>query len=617
MKSKQKLSAKGYRNRWAITDKLFFSLFLTGSIIEFSQVGANFIDGLVISRFLGPVDMAAHGIVAPIYSILGIISGLLAIGMQVHCTQLIGRGKRKELSDYFSATVYVGAAVSLLFTVLILVFARPFTVLLGASGNAAELLEPASQYLIGVGIGIPPLILTAILAPAFQLDSGSRTIQIAALIGAVSDVLLDLLSVKIGLGIFGIGLATAVAHYLNLFYQCTHFLKKDRMLSFVKPNVSVRDFLQMLGNGGEKAIKRLLNTIRPIILNSIIITYGGTAAMTALSIRNNFSNFAEMFGAGIASAVALLTGLYFGEINEEAIEEVNSCEKKMILLFCGTTCGLMLIFAPAIARLYVSGDEELIRSVTFVIRMLAIQNPLQALIANRIKYLQSTKHKTNMNLLILAAQLAFVLLSAFGLGRFFGVYGILAAYTVSDALSLLSIFIFYSVKCRKTVPTRGDFLDLPGEFHLNPGDVISMDIRDKEDVGLVSEQIQLFCKGHGVDRQIAYYAALSFEELAANTIECGFPLNTSAHPIIDLRVVITDDTFVIRMRDNCPHFDITEQITKANAPDADLTKDIGIRIVSKVASEISYLRTFETNSIILRFLLNEKAGIGFADKEAE
>ncbi len=49
--------------RWAITDKMFFSLFLTGSIIEFSQVGAGFIDGLIISRFLGPEAMAAQGII--------------------------------------------------------------------------------------------------------------------------------------------------------------------------------------------------------------------------------------------------------------------------------------------------------------------------------------------------------------------------------------------------------------------------------------------------------------------------------------------------------------------------------------------------------------------------
>lgn len=67
------------RNRWSITDKMCFSLFLTGAIIEFSQVGSGFIDGLAISRYLGPMEMAAEGIAHPTFSILGIVSGLLAI----------------------------------------------------------------------------------------------------------------------------------------------------------------------------------------------------------------------------------------------------------------------------------------------------------------------------------------------------------------------------------------------------------------------------------------------------------------------------------------------------------------------------------------------------------
>ena len=587
--------------RWAITDKMFLSLFLTGSIIEFSQVGSGFIDGLVISRFLGPEAMAAEGIVHPIYSIMGIISGLLAVGMQVRCTQMIGRGRQKELSRFFSATVYVGTAVSLLFTLIVLVFAKPFAALLGASGNGAELLVPASRYLIGIGVGIPPLIMTAILAPAFQLDSGRKTIQTGAIIEAVADILLDLLAVKLGFGILGVGLATAAASYFNLLFQCTHFLRKDRMLHFVRPDMPVREFLQMLSLGGERAIKRLFNTVRPVVLNTIIIAYGGALAMSALSVRNSFSNFVEIFGAGIASAVALLTGLYYGEVNDEAIHAVNSCERKLITVCCGSVCVLLFLFAPLVAKLYVSADGELYHMVTFVIRMLALQNPLQALIANRIKYLQAIQRRHNMNLLIFAAQLAFVLLSAFVLGRLFGVYGILASFTVSDALSLLAVGVFYAVKCRKPIPSRRDLLALPDEFRLGPGDVISLDIRNTDDVALASEQIMMFCKGHKIKQKTAYYAALCFEELAANVVEYGFPNNRSAHPIIDLRIVITENKFVIRMRDDCPQYDVTKKIAAANADDADPTQNIGIRIVSKLASDINYMHAFETNSLIISF----------------
>ena len=588
-------------NRWAITDRMFFSLFLTGAIIEFSQVGAGFIDGLVISRFLGSDAMAAEGIVHPIFSILGVISGLLAVGMQVRCAQAIGRGNRKEYIRFASVTVYVGAAISLIVMGLILTFAKQFVVLLGASGNAAELAEDAEKYIIGLGIGIPPLIMTAVLAPALQLDTGRKTIQTGAMIEACSNILLDLIAVKTDMGIFGVGLATAVASYLNLLYQCTFFLKKDRIFHFVKPDVPFREFVQMLSNGSEKAIKRLANTLRPIVLNMIIISYGGAAAMSVLSVRNNFSNFVEIFGAGVASAVSLLTGVYYGEINEEGIEEVESFGHKMIMLFCGTVCLLMLIFARSIARLYIGGNAELLDMATFTIRMLALQNPLQALIASRIKYLQAINRKSNMNLLIAATQIGFVLLSAFLLGRIFGIYGILACYTCSDALTLIAVFIYYEIKCRHLVPTSTDFLNLPDYFHHKTGDVISLDIRDYEDVSLASEQIMLFCKGHKIDSKISYYAALSFEELASNIVEHGFPNNSSSSPMIDLRAVAAENTFVIRLRDNCPQYDVTKNIAAVNENVSDTAHNIGIRIVSKTASDITYLHTFDTNSLIIRF----------------
>ena len=588
-------------HRWEITDRMFFSLFLTGSVIEFSQVGAGLIDGLVISRFLGPEAMAAEGIVHPIYSIMGLVSGILAVGMQVRCTQMIGRGQEKEISRFFSAAVYVGAVLSLLLTALVLLFAKPLAALLGASGNGAELLIPASQYLTGIGAGIPPLIMTAILAPAFQMDSGRRTVRTGAIIEAAADILFDLLAIRLGFGMIGVGFATAAASYLNLLYQCTHFLKKDRMLHLVRPNLSVREFVQMLGNGGERAFKRLFNTLRPVFLNTIIIAYGGAVAMSALSVRNSFANFAEILGSGIASAVSLLTGLYYGEVNDEAIETVDRCERRAVRVCCLSVCVLLLLGAPLIARLYVSENGELYRMTAFVIRMLALQNPLRALIDSRIKYLQAIERRLNMNLLIMIAQFAFVLLSSAFLGRLFGVYGILACFAVSDALSLIAILVFYEIRCRKAIPSRRDFLFLPEEFNLNSGDVISLDIRNMDDVTLASEQIMLFCRGHKINRKTAYYAALCFEELAANVIEYGFPKNRSSHPVIDLRAVITKNRFVIRMRDNCPKYDVVKQISVANAEDADPMRNVGIRIVSNLASDINYMNVFETNSLIISF----------------
>ena len=601
----QKQLTKTIKTNRSITSRMCFSLFLTGVVIEFSQVGAGFIDGLAISRYLGPMEMAAEGIAHPIFSILGIVSGLIAVGMQVRCSQAIGRGKVNEYCEYVSASVYVGLVMSLIISALVLMFAEPFAVLLGARGNGTHLAEATSQYLSGLGIGVPPLIMTAILAPALQLDSGNRTIQTGALIEGASNIVLDFVAVKLGLGIFGIGLATSFASYLNLFYQCSFFLNKNRSLHLVKPHISVSEFIRMLTNGSEKAIKRMMNTLRPIFLNMIIIAYGGTVAMSALSIRNNFADFIEIFGAGIASAISLVVGVYYGEVNEEGIEETGHFGHKMILIFSGSICVLVFAFARPIARLYVTGSGDTLDMVTFTIRVLALQNPMQALVASRIKYLQAVHKRQNMNLLIVMAQFVFVLSSAFVLGRLFGVYGILACFTVSDLLTLISVYVFYAIKCRSLIVTKKDYLNLPDYFFMGPGDVISLDIYDREDAVLCSEQIMLFCKGHGVDGRTAYFSALSFEELAVNALEHEYTHKRPNSPMISIRVAMADDMLIIRMRDNYPKYDVTHHIALANEIKDNPVSDVGIRIVSNIAAEITYLNTFNTNSLIVCFDLEE------------
>ena len=211
-----------------------------------------------------------------------------------------------------------------------------------------------------------------------------------------------------------------------------------------------------------------------------------------------------------------------------------------------------------------------------------------------------------MNMLIMATQVIFVILAAMILGKIFGSYGILACFTVSDTLTLIAVYIYYLVNSRSIRPTRQDFLNLPDYFYLKPGDVISLDIRGEEDVSLASEQIFLFCKGHKIDRKIAYYASLSFEELSSNIVKYGFPNNNSSNPMIDLRAVIVDNSLVVRLRDNCPKYDITKQIAAVNEASSDPLHNIGTRIVSKTASDITYLNTFDTNSLILRFSLDSK-----------
>ena len=215
-------------NRWLVLDQSFFAMFITFSLIELANVAAGLIDGLIVSNFLDAKAMAAAGIAHPIFSISGIFGGLFATGMQTLCTRALGHGDVRDFNRLFSAVMILGCGFSFVLTAVLLIGAAPLAMLLGASGKGAELIVPATQYLRGIGIGLPGLIMAGVLASAIQIDSGRKRVMTGALLYSGLNVLLDLAAVGLHLGMYGIGLATAVAQYLQIAY----------LLLYVRANVT-------------------------------------------------------------------------------------------------------------------------------------------------------------------------------------------------------------------------------------------------------------------------------------------------------------------------------------------------------------------------------------------
>ncbi|MER2152250.1 MAG: MATE family efflux transporter [Candidatus Limivicinus sp.] len=270
-----------------MADQSFLSLFITFSLIEFTNRGSGIIDGLFVSNYLDTDSIASVGIAKSIYSFIGIVSGLLAVGMQSRCTHELGEGDIKNLNRVFSAVFYVSIVVSLIFGTAVFLGAEPLAVLMGASGKGAALLKDAADYLRGIAIGIPSTIMALILSAACQLDSAKERVRKATLIYFVSDVVLDYVAVKLHLGVFGIGIATSAAYYLQLVCLLFHFRNRSRMRFLTKFSTNPTEMFSVLSLGTEKALRSFSNFISPVIVNRIILLFGGTIAMSAFSIQKD------------------------------------------------------------------------------------------------------------------------------------------------------------------------------------------------------------------------------------------------------------------------------------------------------------------------------------------
>lgn len=238
--------------------------------------------------------------------------------------------------------------------------------------------------------------------------------------------------------------------------------------------------------------------------------------------------------------------------------------------------------------------------------MTAFYAPFYALVKSRITFLQAIQKVRKMQGMILLNSLIYLVGSALVLGKFFGARGVLATRPVCMIMTLITVWIYQVVSTKRIAQSADDYIELPEEFNVRPGDAISLDIRDMEDISVVTNQIHLLCNGHKIDKKLSLKVAICFEELSTNIIKFGFPVCKKA-PGIDFRMVCSENEIVFRLKDNCPMFDVESKIGKGiNEIEQNGEMKLGLKLISDLSENITYVHSLETNNVIMRFSLEKK-----------
>ena len=133
------------KNNGHIISKLFRNSVISIILAAIATMVGIVIDGIVIGRFLGPDSMAAYGLVTPVINLATAFSGILATGAQIICAQYLGAGDSQKARRAFSMCMVITVIISAIMMAVFLIFRDGISVMLGARGNSAHLLQPSSR----------------------------------------------------------------------------------------------------------------------------------------------------------------------------------------------------------------------------------------------------------------------------------------------------------------------------------------------------------------------------------------------------------------------------------------------------------------------------------------
>lgn len=582
-----------------ILKSLFVSTFVPLILLEISTVGSGFIDGLVVSQFLGTKDLASQGLASPYFAIAGIVGGLLVTGMQTLATKAYGAGDVKQAEGFYSMALTVGGAASLALAFIFFFASGPIGEVFGANGDSADLLPSLELYLKGLAIGTPAIVLFSLLIPIVQMNGGGKVVRISVILGVIANAVLDILAGVLGWGMLGMGLATSIATWAEYVILLVYSLSSKSSVRFSHKDADWSKFGTMVAMGLPKAIRKAANIFRPLLLNNLVLIIGGSTAMSAWATRNSMDSIGDVVGSGIAAAVMLLVGVLYGEENRDGIMQVCRLSVKWISLAVGAVALAMFILAPWLADLYATGNTEVAELSTFAIRCVAVNIVLNALIEAYVNFLQATEQMFRTYVITIAIRFVLIVAVSYLMGYLFGIYGVWLSSIVSSLIVIGAVVVIAMVRKRSIKIGPDDILGLRTDFGATPENTLWYNITsDNPKYTTETEDIYELCERCGLEKQKAFRVALCLEEMVTNIIDYGFSSDGKPHSI-DIRIIAKNDDLILRIRDDCELFNVREKGEAWMENPEDITKNLGIRLTMASARDLKYVNTLGTNTLLI------------------
>ena len=579
-----------------ILTKLVFRL-LPAQIL-LAAVGSvnSLVSGYFASNYVGINAMSAVGLFGPINMLLTAISMMLVGGSVILCGKYLGQNEQEKLQDNFSLNLLITILVAAVFTLVI--GGLGLTGLTGIFTKDAAVRPLFDRYLTGQAIGVFPLFIGNLLTAFLSIENrGKRTI-VSSIIYIIVNILLNFFFVRhFGMETFGLALASSLGLWVFMFVQAWPFLTGRLPLRLRIGHLDSVETSRILRVGFPGAASNVYQTLRGFIVNSLIMIYVGSVGISAFSASDNVMRIFWAVPVGMTAVSRLLMSVSIGEEDRQTLTDVMRIMFKRFLPIQGVISLFIIICAVPFTRIFFQDPAEPVYMMTvWGFRILPLCMPLSIICMHFTCYGQASGKQGLVHLLsVLDGVVCVVGFSALLVPKT-GMNGVYIANVLNGVVTTL-VIIGYALLKKKRIRTMEDLMVVPDSFGAPPEERLDLSIRSLEEVVSIAERVQAFCLERGVDSRRAYLAGLALEEMAGNIVDHGFTKDAKRHSV-DVRVVHKDDDVILRLKDDCVPFDPGErqQITAGD----DMTKNIGIRMVFKIARDIQYQNMLGLNVLTIR-----------------
>lgn len=392
---------------------------------------------LVDTYFVGGLGESQQGAVGVLFTLQCIIqafSFMIGHGSGVHVSKALADKDIPQATSYSSTAFFSGALVGTILGTLGLVFLRPFALLLGSTKT---ILPYAMDYGMWVCISCPFVVCSFILNNILRYEGKAAYAMIGIGAGGIINILGDwILITKVGLGVFGAGLATAVSQFISFIILLIMFFKSAQSRITIRAiSLKIKDYYDICRVGLPSMIRQGLTSISNGLLNNLARPFGD-AAIAALSVINRFSSLVLCVGLGIGQGFQPVASFNYQAKEYTRVKKAMMGTMAIGICFMGLMAVLGIIFPAEIVSIF-QKSPDVIRIGKFGLRAASIGSMFMPVSVCINMLYQSIRHAGKASFLSMLRSGLVMIPALIILSHFFKLKGVLCAQPVADVVTTL------------------------------------------------------------------------------------------------------------------------------------------------------------------------------------
>ncbi len=428
-----------------IVKKIFIAMLAPNILMNLTTAIGSMADTMIIGHYLDDLSLSVVTFATPIYMAINTFAALFAVGGCIAMSIDTGKGEKKTANQAFSLSMEFLTFVGILFLLAGVFFSNIIAGWLGAGEEVFELVRLYSQIIL---IGAPVFALNIGVAFFVRNDGRPTLSMIGMFLSIIVDIILNFVFVGyMGLGVAGAACSTVLGQVVSVLVIGSHFFSSKNTLKFRFTFSSM--VFRIVKNGASAALHFVYQFLTILIINHFLAKLAGTNGVVIYTVVFNLSTVSLSVFEGISQTIQPMISNYYGEKSYKNIKATLRLALITIFIICGSVTVLLEIVPQAVPLVFGIDEAILIQKSAMAVRIYATSMIIMTVNVVIGYYLQSTEQNSIAAVMISLRCFVIFLAATILLGKFFGMYGVWAAYVVAEVLTFFICIFMVRAKQKK------------------------------------------------------------------------------------------------------------------------------------------------------------------------